>query len=110
MFLFNFRPGSVIKSGQFNKPKDIKPVYIHIPLKLPEGQTDEFSHLQSEPIAPELKTTQLTDSLDSSSPGSPQKDDIHFIFLTPPSDDEILDEKVCGARIAKVTFCNLYAL
>ncbi|XP_018571518.1 titin [Anoplophora glabripennis] len=30
------------------KPKDIKPVYIHIPLKPPPGQTDEFSYLEFE--------------------------------------------------------------
>ncbi|XP_076272217.1 uncharacterized protein LOC143203812 isoform X3 [Rhynchophorus ferrugineus] len=88
---------SVVKAGQLEKPKVTEPVYIHIPLKPPEGQTDEFSYLEFEPSGPGVpaaaKKEERTDSLDSTSPKSPKNSDIQFIFLTPPSDDEILDEK-----------------
>ncbi|XP_030766224.1 titin isoform X2 [Sitophilus oryzae] len=89
------------KTGVYEPPKPVQPVYIHIPLKPPEGQTDEFSHLEfesgaqkTEPDQPEAVKEERTDSLDSMSPISTQNDDIHFIFLTPPSDDEFLDQKV----------------
>ncbi|XP_050294731.1 titin isoform X2 [Anthonomus grandis grandis] len=90
------RPTSVVKLGQLDAPKKpVEPVYIHIPLKPPEGQTDAFSHLANEPlseISAEPKE-ERSDSLDSTSPISPNKDGIQFIFLTPPSDDEILDKE-----------------
>ncbi|KAL1518072.1 hypothetical protein ABEB36_001753 [Hypothenemus hampei] len=83
---------SVVKQRQLEKPKVVEPVYIHIPLKPPPGETDEFSYLENIPSGGaelEKPREERTDSLDSTSPKS---DGIQFIFLTPPSDDEILDK------------------
>uniref|UniRef100_A0AAR5PG87 Uncharacterized protein n=1 Tax=Dendroctonus ponderosae TaxID=77166 RepID=A0AAR5PG87_DENPD len=74
----------------------VEPVYIRIPLKPPEGETDEFSYLEGN--APESSMTaektveDRSDSLDTTSPSEVNKKDIQFIFLTPPSDDELLDK------------------
>lgn len=72
-----------------------KPVYIHIPLKPPPGETDEFSHLEFEErpqVQPSSSTTIPEEPV--SSPDSPPftSSDIQFIVLTPPSDDEILSD------------------
>ncbi|KAL3285038.1 hypothetical protein HHI36_019165 [Cryptolaemus montrouzieri] len=70
---------------------DQKPVYIHIPLKPPPGETDQFSHLEFETAPPSKPNEQHEEEqspIESPHPSqSPQ-----FIFLTPPSDDEILDK------------------
>lgn len=71
------------KKGERSKPKP--PVYIHIPLKPPEGETDEFSYLGSG------EKQQSIDSEISSTPDSVTKTGVQFIILTAPSDDEILD-------------------
>ncbi|CAG9770475.1 unnamed protein product [Ceutorhynchus assimilis] len=94
------KPKVTVKSGHHldMKPKKIEPVYIHIPLKPPEGETDEFSYLESgegatksdEPASEVEPIDKRNDSIDSS--GSPQPGGVQFIFLTPPSDDEILDK------------------
>lgn len=85
----------------------MEPVYIHIPLKPPEGQSDEFSYLAETPeAAPEPVVTpkeERTDSLDSTSPLSPANGPVQFIFLTPPSDDEILDKDVSLLPFLKVS-------
>ncbi|XP_008190548.1 titin isoform X2 [Tribolium castaneum] len=76
------------------EPKGTEPKYIHIPLKPPPGQTDEFSYLENE----EKKETQKEDpskveeSSVEISPTSPKNEGVQFIFLTPPSDDEVLKE------------------
>ncbi|XP_065162042.1 titin isoform X2 [Atheta coriaria] len=80
------------------KPKKVEgPLYIHIPLKPPPGETDEFSHLEFEdqgttarkvsPIAEEKK-----ESADEA-PETPTEtgSGVQLIILTAPSDDEILD-------------------
>lgn len=71
------------KRLEHSKPN--APVYIHIPLKPPEGETDEFSHLEKD------VKQQSVDSELSSTPESTTKSGVQFIFLTAPSDDEILD-------------------
>ncbi|XP_045463103.1 uncharacterized protein LOC123672838 isoform X2 [Harmonia axyridis] len=77
--------------------KDQKPVYIHIPLKPPEGTTDEFSHLEFNTAPPpqtkvETNETNETEQADMSPIDSPETSKApQFIVLTPPSDDEILD-------------------
>lgn len=65
--------------------KDKQPVYIHIPLKPPEGETDEFSHLSNN------EQQQSMDSEISSTPDSISRSGVQFIMVTAPSDDEILD-------------------
>lgn len=68
-----------------------KPVYIHIPLKPPPGETDEFSYLEFEEKKPAPSTSKQDEqqppaSLDSAEVG------VQFIVLTPPSDDEVLSD------------------
>ncbi|KAI4471304.1 hypothetical protein MML48_1g02276 [Holotrichia oblita] len=76
--------------------KDNAPVYIHIPLKPPPGETDEFSYLEFEekkPDAPSAPTINVdkqdaektTDAEPTDEPG------VQFIILTAPSDDETLN-------------------
>ncbi|KAJ8973087.1 hypothetical protein NQ317_009178 [Molorchus minor] len=69
--------------------KVVEPVYIHIPLKPQEGTTDEFSHLEFEDkTVPQIVGRKRS----SSSTESPiQNEGVQFIYLTAPSDDEILD-------------------
>lgn len=71
--------------------KDEKPHYIHIPLKPPQGLTDEFSYLefQNKTFLPPTPLKEEQSSIES--PASIKGDGVQFIFLTPPSDDEILD-------------------
>lgn len=67
-----------------------KPVYIHIPLKPPAGQTDEFSYLEFQDktdIPPPSQEAEV-----ASSPDSTDLTGVQFIVLTPPSDDEILSD------------------
>lgn len=82
---------TAITKLEVKKPQ--APVYIHIPLKPPLGETDEFSYLENEPREDvkieEVKAEKEEDSVPAS-PDSP-KDKVHLIFLTSPSDDEILD-------------------
>lgn len=71
------------------------PVYIHIPLKLPPGQKDEFSHLAEEieeKINKGKEEKKEAEESESSVPTSPDvpKHDVQLIILTPPSDDEVL--------------------
>ncbi|XP_028128432.1 titin isoform X3 [Diabrotica virgifera virgifera] len=78
-----------VKSKELKPHKVEKPVYIHIPLKPPEGTTDEFSHLENETTKPVLQrseTVSTTEETPEELPGN-----VQFIFLTAPSDDEILD-------------------
>lgn len=84
-------------SWYISRSTPIEPVYIRIPLKPPEGETDEFSYLEGEnanesSITTEIKAEDRSDSLDTTSPSEVNKKDIQFIFLTPPSDDELLDK------------------
>lgn len=66
------RPKKAVKS--LKSEEQMKPVYIHIPLKSPGDE--KIPEEESKP---------------SNSPGSPVKNDVQFIILTAPSDDEILD-------------------
>ncbi|XP_044270357.1 titin homolog isoform X2 [Tribolium madens] len=108
------RSGS--KKGQEKKtePKEIKdtkpevkkvepssgaPKYIHIPLKPPPGHTDEFSHLEFEEKKeiqledpPKVEDPSKVEESSVESPTSPKTEGVQFIFLTPPSDDEVLKE------------------
>lgn len=78
-------PVKVKKTSKKLEPLKAKdPVYIHIPLKPLEGETDEFSHFASG------DNLQSIDSEISNTPDSP-KSGVQFIMLTAPSDDEILD-------------------
>nr|XP_023014427.1 titin [Leptinotarsa decemlineata] len=74
----------VKKSKQLKPLTPVEPVYIHIPLKPPEGEKDEFSHVQAEEG---LKTPDT----DSTTTDSPVQSGVQFIFLTAPSDEEVLD-------------------
>lgn len=71
-----------------------KPVYIHIPLKPPPGETDEFSYLEFEEKKDAAPTTtkETEEQPAASSPDSPDVTCVQFIVLTPPSDDEILND------------------
>ncbi|CAH0546560.1 unnamed protein product [Brassicogethes aeneus] len=73
--------------------KFVEPVYIHIPLKPVEGEADEYSHVESE-TALKIKVNVDAEKPDEestmSSPDS-VKEGVQFIYLTAPSDDEILD-------------------
>ncbi|KAB0796249.1 hypothetical protein PPYR_10310 [Photinus pyralis] len=86
------KPEEKSKRSQTAGPE--KPVYIHIPLKLPPGESDEFSHLESEAVEetrPIEKTDQeVVEEAETPEPDTPD-DNIQLIILTPPSDDEILD-------------------
>ncbi|XP_072394389.1 uncharacterized protein [Diabrotica undecimpunctata] len=77
-----------VKTKELKPHKVEKPVYIHIPLKPPEGATDEFSHLENEtkPVLQRSETVSTTEETPEELPGN-----VQFIFLTAPSDDEILD-------------------
>ncbi|XP_060534787.1 titin [Cylas formicarius] len=84
----------VVKSVKREPPKPAAdPVYIRIPLKPPEGETDEFSHLEFE-RPPETTPSDAPQETAESSPSSPPGTEMQFIFLTPPSDDEGLDDKI----------------
>lgn len=73
-----------------------EPKYIHIPLKPPPGQSDEFSYLEHEEKKeePKVEKTEDTKAEESSveSPTSPKTEGVQFISLTPPSDDEVLKD------------------
>lgn len=83
--------------------KNDEPVYIHIPLKPPPGQTDEFSYLEFEEQKPQSSSTSPSGNTTSNDQEKPteeksgdkneeqQKEGLQFIILTPPSDDETLD-------------------
>lgn len=78
-----------------NEAKNTILQYIHIPLKPPEGEKDEFSYLEFEEKGEKSTTSRELVKDDQSSVESPlsvQNDDVQFIFLTPPSDDEILNQ------------------
>ncbi|KAK4877146.1 hypothetical protein RN001_009652 [Aquatica leii] len=71
-----------------------KPVYIHIPLKPPPGQTDEFSYLANEPVTEIVPEEDKSDDKSLEELETPEPDsenNVQLIILTPPSDDEILD-------------------
>ncbi|CAH1959701.1 unnamed protein product [Acanthoscelides obtectus] len=81
------------KSKELKPCKPVEPVYIHIPLKPPEGETDELSHLSKDKkVKNESKDTsaspQTPDSLQT--PEDPSGN-VQLIILTAPSDDEVLD-------------------
>lgn len=73
--------------------EEAKPVYIHIPLKPPPGETDEFSKYAMEvdetmaEKKEEESEVEATNEETNAKAGGPQ-----LIILTAPSDDEILDE------------------
>lgn len=67
-----------------------KPVYIHIPLKPPPGETDEFSYLEFQENKEIPSSSQQNEV--ASSPDSTDVTGVQFIVLTPPSDDEILSD------------------
>lgn len=70
-----------------------KPIYIHIPLKPPPGESDEFSYLEFEEKKSIPSTSKETEEQPvASSPDSPGVTGVQFIVLTPPSDDEILND------------------
>lgn len=90
------KPKEKIDKPQVHKQKlpqkDEKPVYIHIPLKLPPGETDEFSkYAEEEPIKMETQTNNKDEEKDEIEQEK-DKNDIHLIILTAPSDDEVLDD------------------
>lgn len=66
------------------------PTYIHIPLKPPPGETDEFSYLEFEKKT-EIPTPDEENEV-CSIPDSTDMTGVQFIVLTPPSDDEILSD------------------
>lgn len=83
------------KETKKSETKNIVPQYIHIPLKPPEGESDEFSYLEFEEKKEKVTASEDPIKDDQSSVESPlsvQNDGVQFIFLTPPSDDEILDQ------------------
>ncbi|XP_022907852.2 myb-like protein X isoform X2 [Onthophagus taurus] len=98
----------VLKQSVEPKIANDKPVYIHIPLKPPPGQTDEFSYLEFEdPTTPTItkkspspspkpedviKETTTNDSKPSTPNNGNITNDVQFIILTAPSDDEVLDD------------------
>lgn len=73
-----------------------KPMYIHIPLKPPPGETDEFSYLEFENNKQDQPSTskEAPPEEPESTPDSPAAvtAGVQFIVLTPPSDDEILED------------------
>lgn len=70
-----------------------KPVYIHIPLKPPPGETDEFSYLEfGEEAISQPSTSKEPDELQSTPDSPAPAAGVQFIVLTPPSDDEILED------------------
>ncbi|CAG9862257.1 unnamed protein product [Phyllotreta striolata] len=79
---------------QLKPKKHVEPVYIHIPLRPPEGETDQFSHLKYEapatvvPKEPESKSESDPECSINTPDVAP---DVQLIILTAPSDDEILD-------------------
>lgn len=78
------------RKEEFEKLHTDKPVYIHIPLKPPPGETDEFSYMEFEdkkPVPPSSQPTEIASSPDSTDVAA-----VQFIVLTPPSDDEILSD------------------
>ncbi|KAF2902835.1 hypothetical protein ILUMI_03352 [Ignelater luminosus] len=91
-------PDTKVKSKLDAKKSD-EPLYIHIPLKLPPGQKDEFSHLAEEieeKINKGEEVKKETEEPESSVPTSPDvpPSGVQLIILTPPSDDEILDGSI----------------
>lgn len=82
------------RKEEYERLHPSKPVYIHIPLKPPPGETDEFSYLEFEEKKEAPSTSKQTEEPPSAS--SPDSADIvggvQFIVLTPPSDDEILSD------------------
>lgn len=78
-------------SKKLSPQKFPDPVYIHIPLKPPEGEEDEFSHLANEDDQTE-KPPKPAEIETPSTPDSPLKgNDVQLIILTAPSDDEVLE-------------------
>ncbi|XP_017786836.1 PREDICTED: titin isoform X2 [Nicrophorus vespilloides] len=86
---------------KIEKPrKNEGPMYIHIPLKPPPGETDEFSHLEFDDqknkpiIAPIKEETKEEATEQQETPETPidPTSPVQFIILTAPSDDEILDD------------------
>lgn len=79
--------------------KNETPVYIHIPLKPPPGETDEFSYLEFEDPKAEPSTAPApstpVDKPEQENINDVQqpngKEGVQFIILTAPSDDETLD-------------------
>ncbi|XP_044757285.1 uncharacterized protein LOC123315586 isoform X2 [Coccinella septempunctata] len=74
--------------------EELRPVYIHIPLKPPQEQTDQFSQLEfdaARPPPPKIEKDDTTE-YDMSAIDTPQSfEGPQFILLTPSSDDELLD-------------------
>lgn len=89
------KPKEIEKPKKTTKiqPNPDKPVYIHIPLKPPPGETDEFSYLEFEDQKTQPSTSKEPDQPEST-PDSPAAgaSGVQFIVLTPPSDDEILED------------------
>lgn len=79
--------------SQLKSTNPDKPVYIHIPLKPPPGETDEFSYLEFGEQPNQPSTSKEPDQ-PQSTPDSPAAgaSGVQFIVLTPPSDDEILED------------------
>ena len=83
--------------------KPTQPLYIHIPLKPPPGQTDEFSYLEFEeykndeslkrgsPVS-SLKDKDAPETVLTEDPNDSRRD-VQFIILTAPSDDEVLHDQ-----------------
>lgn len=89
------KPKKAKKKDSLKQTEPQKPVYIHIPLKPPPGETDEFSYLEFDETQTKPKPSTIQERTESSSvPDSPEPalHDVQFIVLTPPSDDEILED------------------
>lgn len=94
-----------------NQTKDQKPVYIHIPLKPPPGETDEFSKFAEEGTSKETsKTEPSTENEEQKSEEEKEPSSVQLIILTAPSDDEILDSASTPNTPTEVEKTNIYAL
>ncbi|KAF5296568.1 hypothetical protein FQA39_LY12486 [Lamprigera yunnana] len=105
----NTKIETVVESKKKLKPAEPeKAVYIHIPLKPPPGQTDEFSHLVDEPRDEEKKIKhKMKDKLETPEADTDTEDNVQLIILTPPSDDEVLDGPETPSETDKKFFENL---
>lgn len=94
-----------------NKIKDDKPVYIHIPLKPPPGETDEFSKFADEEASKEAPKPEPTESKEEPKPEEAKDSSgVHLIILTAPSDDEILDSASTPDTPTDLERANIYAM
>ncbi|XP_025834344.1 titin homolog isoform X1 [Agrilus planipennis] len=76
------------------KSKKEEPKYIYIPLKPPEGETDEFSKFADEPPTESNVSNKELKREDTETSVETPTNDVQIIILTPPSDDEILDSNL----------------